>query len=158
MVELIVMRLTSLPNILTPGMMQQPDQHWQGLIALADLTRLVDMLVRPAQRQLSLSLKNHYYQDASQAFHYLSGTLQASLPLRCQRCWQLMDYPLNIDRQWRMALAWDELSAIQPPYEPLYLLEGQLSLLDFVSQEVNLALPIVPKHTYACAMLEEWVI
>lgn len=81
----------------------------------------------------------------------VSGRMDAELELQCQRCLE----PVKLKVHAEPHLAWvktdEQLAALSDEYEsdeyePLLSADGQVALKELVSDELLLALPLVPKH------------
>jgi uncharacterized protein len=79
--------------------------------------------------------------------------VQGTATLQCQRCMQPMQFP--VDSQVRVALIGAEADAARVPedLEPMLAPAGRISIADLITEELSLALPIVPLHEQgeACA-------
>jgi uncharacterized protein len=77
---------------------------------------------------------------------FLAGTIQGEISLRCQRCMEGMTLPLDLG--FRLGLLHDEsaVDTLSDCYEPLLVTAEPANIADIVSDEVLLALPIVPLH------------
>ena len=81
----------------------------------------------------------------------LNGRIDAVLEMQCQRCLG----PVEIEVHAEPTLAWvksDAESAELPEgYEPLLAPDGRVALADLVTDELLLALPLVPRHEDSAA-------
>ena len=77
---------------------------------------------------------------------YLAGAIQGEIVLRCQRCLEGMTLPLDLG--FRLGLLRDEsaVGTLAEGYEPLVVTAEPAYIADIISDEVLLALPIVPLH------------
>jgi uncharacterized protein len=73
-------------------------------------------------------------------------SLAGKATLQCQRCMQMMEWP--VDSTTRVALILSEADAADVPeeLEPVLVREGRISAGELVEEELLLALPIVPLH------------
>jgi uncharacterized protein len=78
---------------------------------------------------------------------YLSGTIQGEVEQICQRCLEPMK--LTLDLQFRLGIVRDQLAIdrLHERYEPLLVGAEPTLLADIITDEVLLALPLVPAHT-----------
>ena len=78
--------------------------------------------------------------------YYLAGTIRGEVQLCCQRCLEAM--PMSLDLEFRLGLVQSQEAAsrLHGSYEPLLVTAEPALLADIVSDEVLLALPIVPLH------------
>ncbi len=76
----------------------------------------------------------------------VTGRMDAELELQCQRCLE----PVKLKVHAEPYLAWvktdEQLADLPDGYEPLLSADGQVALKELVSDELLLALPLVPKH------------
>lgn len=79
----------------------------------------------------------------------VTGRVQASLGLTCQRCFGLLRYP--VDTTLRLAWSGSPQAAAQFPdsYEPLDSSSGRVKLAELVEDELLLALPLAARHAKA---------
>ena len=77
---------------------------------------------------------------------FLAGAIQGEVVLRCQRCMEDMTLPLDL--RFRLGLLRDEnaVGTLSDCYEPLVVTAEPAYIADIISDEVLLALPIVPLH------------
>ena len=72
---------------------------------------------------------------------------QADVPLQCQRCLQAMSEALRVQRRFRFVRSEEEALRLDEESEDDVLaLPARLDLLEFLEDELILALPIVPRH------------
>ncbi len=80
-------------------------------------------------------------------------TVQGTARLECQRCMQPME--VAVDSRVRVALIGSEAEAARVPedLEPMLAPGGRISIAELITEELSLALPIVPLHQQgsACA-------
>lgn len=76
----------------------------------------------------------------------LRGTIQGELQLQCQRC--LEPLAMTLDLGFCLGIVSDQASmdALHERYEPLLAGAEPASIADIVTDEVLLALPLVPAH------------
>ncbi len=88
----------------------------------------------------------HFGQD-QMGFNLITGRLQTCLSLRCERCLEQFDYPLDINLSLSPISSEKELDSLPDYVEPLMLqADGTVSIESWMTEEVHLALPMVPKH------------
>jgi len=78
--------------------------------------------------------------------HYLAGSLQGKVALRCERCLGQMELPLDIDFRLGLVRSDEESIKLSDGYEPLLVTAEPAVIAEILSDEVLLALPIVPVH------------
>ena len=114
----------------------------QGSIPVARLERVVPALAS-ADGELEVSLE--LGRDPA-GIRYLAGTIRGEVMLSCQRCLEPVSRVLDL--RFRLGLVQDEASVAGLPeqYEALLVTGEPNSIADIVSDEVLLALPLVPLH------------
>jgi uncharacterized protein len=115
----------------------------RGEIAVSALPRLADMLAKSGGT-LTYIIRGRQEADRS----ILEVTLQGVCTLRCQRCLDELEYPVNLaSRLWLLPADRldeaeteddDELDAIEA--------ETRLDVLALIEEELLLALPFAPMH------------
>lgn len=114
----------------------------QGRIPLARLERALPALTSSAgEFQVVLELGKDV--DGT---HYLAGSLQGDVQLACQRCLGQMVLPLNVDFRLGLVRDKDAINDLSDAYDPLVVTAEPADIADILSDEVLLALPIVPMH------------
>lgn len=78
---------------------------------------------------------------------WLELQAEADVPLQCQRCLQAMNEALRVQRRFRFVRGEEEALRLDEESEDDVLaLPARLDLLEFLEDELILALPIVPRH------------
>ena len=78
---------------------------------------------------------------------WLELQADAEVPLQCQRCLQAMNEALRVQRRFRFVRSEeDALRLDEESEDDVLLLPARLHLLEFLEDELMLALPIVPRH------------
>jgi len=110
-------------------------------LALASLPRLAPEL---AASEGSVHATIEFARERKQPVADIE--VRARLPLRCQRCMQLMW--LDVDQQSRVWLVTDPASVDREEMglEPILAEDGHIALRDLVEEELLLAVPLVPRH------------
>ncbi len=80
----------------------------------------------------------------------LDGEISLNAYLTCQRC--LEELPFSLDLNFNLAFVKNENQAEQlSKHLEIYLFEDEeLSLIDLISDEILLSIPMVPKHNLDC--------
>lgn len=128
-----------------------------GEVAVAALGRLADIVVEPVG-SLHCTLRGLPGEQRQDGKPGLALEVRGSLKFRCQRCLQMMDYPLCVASHLLLlapgemlpddvveddeVVAGDELEDEWDAIEA----SREQSVLALIEDEVLLALPIVPKH------------
>ena len=114
----------------------------RGSIPLARLVRVLPALVSSdGELQVTLELGK----DPA-GIRFLAGTIRGEIMLQCQRC--LEPVQQTLDLKFRLGLVQDEaaVSSLPERYEALLVTAEPASVAEIVSDEVLLALPLVPMH------------
>ena len=118
------------------------DVSLAGRLAVKALTRLKPSLAKD-DGEADVQLRIHLGADRRVV---VEGRIAAELQLVCQRCLK----PLSLAVRTEPHLAWvkseDEAAELPEAYEPLLAPEGRVELADLVTDELLLALPLVPRH------------
>ena len=115
----------------------------RGKIAVSRLPRLLPVLTSDAgELQVEMELGKD-----TDGTHYLAGSIQGEVALKCQRCLDTMILPLDLT--FRLGLVSGDAAANALPdcYEPLVVTAEPAHIADVIADEVLLALPIVPAHS-----------
>jgi uncharacterized protein len=80
----------------------------------------------------------------------LDGEISLNIHLTCQRC--LEELPFSLDFSFSMAFVKNENQAEElSKHLEIYLFEEEeLSIIDLISDEILLSIPMVPKHNLDC--------
>lgn len=93
--------------------------------------------------------------EASARFHFdrapgggdrVRGHVQATLHLRCQRCLERMDHPVDHDFEARLVADEKVLETLPDDQDAVWVEERGLSLHGLLEEELLLALPVVALH------------
>jgi uncharacterized protein len=132
-----------LPDRLDLFAAAEAGRELQGRIELLRLTRALALL-EPPYGELEVELRLGRDEDGT---HFLAGSIRGNLVLRCQRCLEAMDFPLDVDFRLGLVHGQEQMRRLSDRYEPLIVSDEPVSLAEIVTDEVLLALPIVPLHT-----------
>lgn len=134
--------MDSLPTFINPQRLAENRAKIHGQVLVAELNRLNELL---ADNSGIVTVDLKFGKD-EQKFIYITGILQTTLHLQCQRCLQIMEYSIETTVSLS-PVANDAVNKDLPDqYEPLLLEEEQISLLALVEDELLLNLPMIPKH------------
>ena len=114
----------------------------QGRLPVARLERVLPAL---ASSDGELQVAFELGKDPA-GIRFLTGTIRGEVTQRCQRCLEPVVQPLDL--RFRLGLVQDEaaISSLPDRYEALLVTGEPASVVDIVSDEVLLALPLVPLH------------
>lgn len=131
-----------LPERLDLLAMSEAGRALSGRMPLASMERVLPVLESDTgELQVELELGK----DAA-GIRYLQGTIRGEVVLKCQRCLEPLTWPLNL--KFRLGIVTDEAAAAALPerYEALLVRDEPASVAEIISDEVLLALPLVPVH------------
>ena len=131
-----------LPDRLDLLAMAGAERVLRGSISLASLERVVPALV---SQEGELRVELEFGRD-SDGTHYLAGTIRGNVQLQCQRCLEAMLLPLDLVMNLGLVQSQEAARQLSGRYEPLLVTAEPALVADIVSDEVLLALPIVPLH------------
>jgi uncharacterized protein len=114
----------------------------RGGMPLVRLERVLPAL-RSSDGELQVELELGKDPDGTR---FMTGTIRGAVELQCQRCLDTMGLPLNLE--FRLGIVQDHADAqrLHESYEPLLVGSEPTVIAEIVSDEVLLALPLVPAH------------
>ena len=120
----------------------------QGELPIASLTRVLDMLV-DSTGKLSYRVEGRMGpRKRPQLILQLNGVL----PVCCQRCLEVVDYPLEVRRVLEFVneeeLTQEEIEDDSKDFLPV---QGEFDVVELIEDEVILDLPSAPRHE-SCAL------
>jgi len=131
-----------LPDHFNPWRFADLGKQLVGSYQLKDLPRLRECLM-DFQGEVSFSL---VFSRDPQHRACLSGTLEASMMLECQRCLEAMAWPVNSVMSLAFVEGLDEAERLPDQLEPQLVEDGQVRFRDLIEDELLLALPQVAVH------------
>uniref|UniRef100_A0A0Q9YTN6 Large ribosomal RNA subunit accumulation protein YceD n=2 Tax=Candidatus Berkiella cookevillensis TaxID=437022 RepID=A0A0Q9YTN6_9GAMM len=143
-----------LPKIINPLKLCQDNQKGHVLTAnvfVSELTGLGLDNVQPADRVLTVALE---FGIDAEGIPTIEGHFSGSLLLTCQRCLEAFDYQISQDICVSPVISIEAAKELPEQYEPLLLNDETISLLAWLTEELHLALPMTPKHTHPCALVQ----
>lgn len=123
--------------------------HIDATLPLSKFERLAQYLVKVDTSDSSEILIHLDFIEDDEAGFVLTGSMQGSLHLSCQRCLQGVDYSMSSDFRVQVI---DELKVggdrelAQDELEVVLGVEGKLDLFALVEDELILSLPVVVYH------------
>ena len=117
-----------------------------GEMPIAELRRLQEML-ESSQGVLQYTVQGGV---VKQGMHFLDVSLTGLCRLRCQRCLQGLDYPVQLDsrlllRDQADLNALDMAGDNEEEFDSI-VADSNLNVLELLEEELLLSLPIAPKH------------
>ena len=123
----------------------------EGRLPLTSLPRLLPLLASGDLGEVEYALEFGRDEGGTPC---IVGSVKAILPLICQRCMEVMDYP--VATRTRLGIVTSQAAAEQLPerYDPLLVpaigleveQESEITIADIVEDELILALPQVAMH------------
>lgn len=114
---------------------------YAGTLAVANLPRLKEA-VAGSGGVLDISLG---FSRDRQRGAMLSGTIDGTLSLQCQRCLQAFEWLVHAPVSLRLVFSEEEENRVMQDAEPYRVEDDILQLHEVVEEEVLLALPIAPR-------------
>jgi uncharacterized protein len=141
----------SMPELLNPRVAAAHGDSYRGDLPLATLPRLSSLAETgqladdqgPGGSQAAYRLT--FFRD-EQGRDLVEGSVRAQLRLRCQRCTEGYDLPVDACFTLAVVNGLDEAEALPDAYDPLLLEEALIRPRDLVEDELILAVPAVPRH------------
>ena len=84
-------------------------------------------------------------------FHSLQGTVDANLPLICQRCLEPMIHQVSGQFKFGLILDEEEINDLPADLEPFLLQGDEQSITDLLEDELLLSLPLAAMHQEVCS-------
>jgi uncharacterized protein len=135
--------INHLPDRLDLYSAAEAGRELRGRIKLARLVRALPQFESP-EGELEVSLTLARDEDGTR---YLAGSVQGRLVLLCQRCLEPLEYPLGLTFRLGLVHSQEQIQGLSDRYEPLLITGEPASLAEIITDEVLLALPIVPLHS-----------
>ena len=151
-----ILRLMSanVPELLDAWRMVAARRCFDGQVPLSELTRLQG-LVADAEGECSYALE--FGRDETLQVAFVELTIDAALPLICQRSMQRFLLPVSVKQRLGLIRDEDEEAALPPDYEALLVPEdGNLRPLELVEDELVLAVPVVALAPGSEAVERDW--
>lgn len=132
--------LEKLPNFIDAKRLTLQNCHIKGNVNLAEMSRLHDSLYN---QDGTVEIDWHFTTD-EQHRSIITGKIQTTLNVLCQRCLQVMSLP--IETKVSLMILNNEDQDSPKNYDPLILTNPEISLYNMIEDELLLALPIVSYH------------
>lgn len=134
--------MASDPQLIQPKRLAEGQERLTGELSLVAFERLKGIISR-TRGQVAYHLA---FNKNEEGYITIVGELDAVVTLTCQRCLKPMEKALHSDISVAIVANKAEAERLPPHFEPLILIDGQLSLLEFIEDEVLLCLPMAPMH------------
>jgi len=131
-----------LPDTIKPQSLVDTGGRLNGFISLDKMARLSAQL---ASNDGFVEAQLSFGKDV-QGIRLVRGTIKTELQLTCQRCLEVVSYPLDLKLSLALIASAEQAEDLPEEYEPLVLDSPALSLTTLIEDELLLALPIVAMH------------
>ena len=116
--------------------------YFQGQLDVEKLSRLCELL---ASDQGGITLKFEF-KNSDFEVPMITGEIQTSLQIECQRCLQAMETELGFDFKLLVDAADDIVR--ESSLDTIYSEDGNIDIFEVVEDEIILALPLVSMHPH----------
>ena len=132
---------STLPERVKPIKFARRGTSFVGKLALDKFERLViDALSRLGNVEIEAEF------SFEEGFPTFIGKASTSVQLKCQRCLEPVDVPLNVSLNVAFVSSEESAAEVPEPFEAVLLESEEISIVEVVEEELILALPIVPYH------------
>jgi len=147
----------ALPASIDPWQAVARRATFAGTIPLAVFPRLRGLLVEEALYEAPSAEFALAFERDSAKRPVVMGSVQAMLPLECQRCLGVLEH--RVAAEIRLLLTAGEGIAEPPePYEALPVVADRVAPLDLIEDELLLALPRIPMHPFGACRAGEGLV
>ena len=123
-----------------------------GETALRRLPRLAEVL---ADTGGAAAYELNFHLDESNRVR-ITGWVRAVLPIRCQRCLETLEFPVDARLDLAVVLGDTEAELLPDTCEAVLANEGAISLRSLVEDELLLALPQIAMHAENLCDTPDW--
>jgi len=88
---------------------------------------------------------------------FVSGSIETSLALVCQRCLERYDFPIAKDFTLALIKTEKEAESLPLRFEPYLVETNPLILNDVIEEELLLAMPQIPMHDQSECIASSWI-
>ena len=128
-------------HLINPLLLADRQERLTGSVPLRAFERIREVLHDDKD---SINFELHFGKD-EQGVVFILGEFNVNLNVKCQRCMQPMDLPLQGEINLGVVKP-DGAQNLPARYEPLPLSDNEISLEYLLEEEILLALPIAPAH------------
>jgi uncharacterized protein len=140
--------LARLPELIDPILLADRNASIEGELPLSSLDRMAEMLSNDVG---NVFVKLFFGRVGKLAT--VEGHISAALALRCQRCLESVEWPVNSSIKLGIVGSSDQANKLPEGFEPLLLIdEDKIPLKNIVEDELLLNLPSIPKHENDCSV------
>ncbi|AFJ03797.1 hypothetical protein Q7C_2677 [Methylophaga frappieri] len=142
-----------LPKDIDPVRFAHNGLYLQGQIPLSSMRRLTELLVS-SDGEVAVEMQ---FDIDETGLPFMRGRFKTSVQLECERCLSPMTLVLDLQSLLGIVRFEHAVEGLAEQYEPWVLDDAKtVNPADVVEDELILALPIVPKHDFACLPDEHW--
>ena len=135
-----------LPETIDPLHLADIQGVLKGSLPVSKLVRLADVLADDAG---GVAIELFFAREGG--LRTIKGHLKTALNLKCQNCLSAVEWPIDQQIKLGIVLSIEQANRLQGGYEPLLVEEDEkMPLTDLIEDELLLAIPDYPKHTYDC--------
>ena len=145
-----------IPLRIDPVLFAKQERQFSGELVVADLPRIVEITPNPAT-QIVVTMS---FSKSSLHYPLVKGTIDGEVVQICQRCLRHTNVAINSQFELLLVSGAAVESASQEGHEVFEYNEQHIDTVDFLEQEIILALPIVPKHSLldeCSASARKWI-
>jgi len=124
----------------------QQSLELEGQVRLAELPRLAEALPTDTGERVLHPVLQFSIDD--EGHRLMQGHLEISIPVVCQRCLEIMEYPIHAELRCAFVVSDEQAKSLPGHLEPV-LLEADAThtaLYDLLEDELLLSLPIAARH------------
>ena len=132
-----------LPQFIDPLRFARADRQLAGQFDIKAMERLRALLFEDNGQVI---FKLEFGRDKENEVFIITGQLESKLIAVCQRCLEGLELHINSPLRLGIVNSKSEAELLPPDYEPLLLVDNSVSLLEFIEDEILLALPIAALH------------
>lgn len=117
---------------------------FDGEVPLASMPRLQDRIEAASAGSMMARARLSFGKE--HGANVARIRVAAEVPLRCERCMDLMSWPVRTEATLALAADLSAADAAPAGLEPVLAEQGRVVLRDLVEEELLLALPLVARH------------
>lgn len=127
---------------------------FEGEFSLSETRRLIELLHdgKSDRAQGKIAVRFEFSRN-EYGIPLITGGLETSLELECQRCLKSMEWPLRLD--FKLLIDASDDIASHSDEETIYSDDGYIDIIELIEDELILAIPLVAKHENS-ACNEDW--
>lgn len=118
-------------------------------IPVSSLARLAELAPQGAAVGTARLNADLGFKAGAEGYPQLHLRVAGTVPVVCQRCLGLLEWPVSIDVLLTMVRNDQEAAVLADPFDTVLLADGELEPEQVVEDEVLAALPLAPKHADA---------